>query len=111
MREPDIDPGAAQGGFEDPFPYSDAHLRWQAEAEACAAARERELAEILRRVAERTHTRQDVQRLVRELDIGPTLPRADRAPHEPNRTGRNPPNRAERPAFPTPTRTDPRNPT
>jgi hypothetical protein len=73
-EEPDNGAGAAPGGDEDPFPFSDAHLRWQAEAEACAAARERELAEILHRVARRTHTRQDVQRLVRELDIALTLP-------------------------------------
>lgn len=69
MRGPETDPGATPDGFDDPFPPSDAHLCWQAQAEARAAARERELAEILRRVADRTHTAQDVQRLRRELDI------------------------------------------
>jgi hypothetical protein len=74
MNEPDTDPCARRDGYDDPFPFSDAHLRWQAEAEACAASRERELGEILRRVARRTHTPQDVQRLVRELDLALTLP-------------------------------------
>ena len=49
-------------------------LPTMAEVQARAAARERELGEILRRVVRRTHTPQDVQRLVRELDIAPTLP-------------------------------------
>ena len=59
---------------DDVFPPSDGHLRWQAEVEACAIERERELAAILRRVATRTHTQQDVQRLLRELDIEIALP-------------------------------------
>lgn len=59
--------------FMDPFPASDGHLRWQTERDARAALRERELAEILARVAARTHTAQDVLRLQRELDVA--LPR------------------------------------
>ena len=65
----------ADAAFEDPFPTGDGHRRWQAEMEARAAARERELAEILARVAARTHTAQDVLRLGRELDVAPSPPR------------------------------------
>jgi hypothetical protein len=65
---------ARDWAVEDPFPASDGHLRWQAEVEASARERERELAEILTRVATRTHTPQDVQRLSRELDVAVPLP-------------------------------------
>jgi Lon protease-like protein len=54
---------------DDPFPPGERRLQWQAELEADAAERERELQQILERVAARTHTPQDGQRLVRELDI------------------------------------------
>lgn len=72
MRDPGPHGGAMHD--EDVFPPSAAHLRWQAEVEASAAERACELAEILCRVAARTHTRQDVQRLVRELDLALSLP-------------------------------------
>jgi hypothetical protein len=69
--------------FDDPFPPSDRHLQWQLELEAIAAERERELRQILRRVMARTHTPQDVQRLVRELDIAADPPDPTTEPNEP----------------------------
>lgn len=68
------DRGMTMNTYEDLFPPSARHIQWQAEVEACAAERQRELQEILRRVATKTHTPRDVQRLVSELDIELPLP-------------------------------------
>lgn len=62
-------------GIDEVFPPSAGHLRWQAELEAMARERERELRAILRRVALRVQTREDVDRLAAELRIqtNPTI--------------------------------------
>jgi hypothetical protein len=54
---------------DEPFPPSAGHLRWQAEVQAAARERDRELAAILERIARGTHTGRDVERLAQELDL------------------------------------------